>query len=575
MQRFGLNDTPLSTGDRWVPCWRVGRLFQPCSARPIDDALDPLRADDMGFSTARTTPVHRIGCLMVAVLLSAASAIAADDAETLALLPHVADDVMVRWGVPGMSVAVVRADQVVFTGGFGVTRAGGDERVTADTVFGVGSGTKPITALSVAMLVDDGRLSWDEPVRTWLPDFRVQNVYTTLHATPRDLLAHRTGLPRHDLVWYGSGDSRAGLLGRLPYLASRHDLRAAFEYTNLMYAVAGVLVGRVSDSTYEDFVRRRIFEPLNMTASGFSPPTSDGTARPHAVDTNGSLVEVPMFVAGSVAPAAGLYSSATDLARFLQFILSRGVRDGDRLVSESGVVETLTPQVAVRKLGPREIPITNYGLGWYISVYRGHLYAWHTGATDGYNAYVGLLPYDDLAVVVLSNRLDHQAPEVISRWIFDRFLGLPGIDWQAALTDQDRRVREVQHDAEVRLEALADPAEPMSRPLADYAGVYRNPAYGDLEITLQEDGLVGSFHGLTGPLRHWRGDLFLFELPRSVIAPSFVVGFAVDAEQGVVAASSPLQRDLEPIVFQRTLPDATIDAPSPPRAQPSGSENTG
>lgn len=528
----------------------------------------------MSFSTARTTPANRIGCLMAAVVLSAVSATAADDPETLALLPHLADEVMVRWGVPGMSVAVVRADRVVFAGGFGVTRADGDERVTANTVFGVGSVTKPITALSVAMLVDDGRLSWDEPVRTWLPDFRVQNEYTSLHATPRDLLAHRTGLPRHDLVWYGSGDSRAELLGRLPYLASLHELRADFEYTNLMYAVAGLLVGRAANSTYEEFVRHRIFEPLDMTASGFSPPTADGTARPHAVDANGSLVEVPMFVGGSVAPAAGLYSSANDLASFLQLVLSRGVHDGDRLVSEAGVVETLTPQVAVRKLGPREIPITNYGLGWYISVYRGHLYAWHTGATDGYNAYVGLLPYDDLAVVVLSNRLDHQAPEVISRWIFDRFLDLPGIDWQAALEDQDDLVREVQHDVEVRLEALADPAEPTSRPLADYAGVYRNPAYGDLEITLQGDGLVGSFHGLTGPLRHWRGDLFVFELPRSVFAPSFVIGFAVDAEQGVVAASSPLQRDLEPIVFQRTPPDATIEAPSPHQAQPSGGDNT-
>ena len=527
----------------------------------------------MGFSTVRATPANRIGCLAVAVVLSAVSATAADDAETLALLPHLADEVMVRWGVPGMSVAVVRADEMVFAGGFGVTRTGGDEEVTADTVFGVGSVTKPITALATAMLVDDGRLAWDEPVRTWLPDFRVQNLHTSQHATPRDLLAHRTGLPRHDLVWYGSDVSRAGLLDRLPYLASLYDLRADFEYTNLMYAVAGLLVGRVAGSTYEEFVGRRIFEPLDMIASGFSPPTDDGAARPHAIDANGSLVEVPMFVGGSVAPAAGLYTSASDLARFLQLVLSRGVRHGDRLVSESGVVETLTPQVAVRKLGPREIPITNYGLGWYISVYRGHLYAWHTGAADGYNAYVGVLPYDDLAVVVLSNRLDHQAPEVISRWIFDRFLDLPGIDWQAALTDQDRRVREVQHDAEVRLEALADPAEPMSRPLADYAGEYRHPAYGDLEITLQDDGLAGSFHGLTGPLRHWRGDLFLFELPRSVIAPSFVIEFAVDAETGVVAASSPLQRDLEPIVFRRIRPDATLEGPSPPRAQPSGGEN--
>ncbi len=498
-----------------------------------------------------------VALLLVMVVLTGGSAVAveaADEAETLAILPHVADEVMVRWGVPGMSVAVVRSDGVVFSGGFGATRLGGDEVVTADTVFGVGSVTKPITAMSAALLVDEGKLAWDEPVRTWMPDFRLQDPYASLHATPRDLLAHRTGLPRHDLVWYGSGNSRARLIELLPYLAFRHELRAEFEYTNLMYAVAGFLVGEVAGSTYEEFVASRVFEPLGMADSGFVPPSGTGTARPHALDSDGELVEIPMFAGGSVAPAAGLYSSANDLARLLRMVLGRGAFEGGRMLSEEALMETLTPQIALRNLGPRELPITNYGLGWFLSVYRGHLYAWHSGSTDGYHAYIGVLPYDDLGVVVLTNRLDHEATEVISRWVFDRFLGLSDINWQAALKDQVRRVREVQHDAEVRLESIARPDEPPSRPLGDYVGAYRNPAYGLLEVATGDDGLVASFHGLEGPLRHSRGDLFLFELPRSVIAPSFLVGFTVDPESGVIAAWSPLQRDLEPILFTRVEP---------------------
>jgi CubicO group peptidase (beta-lactamase class C family) len=387
-----------------------------------------------------------------------------------------------------------------------------------------------------------------------LPDFRLQDLYASLHATPRDLLAHRTGLPRHDLVWYGSGYSRAELVERLPYLAFRHELRTEFEYSNLLYAVAGLLVGHRSESTYEEVVASRIFEPLGMENSGFVPPSGGNTARPHALDASGQLTEIPMFVGGSVAPAAGLYSSARDLADFLQLVLGRGTFKGERLLAEDAVMETLTPQIALRHLGPRELPFTNYGLGWFLSVYRGHLFAWHSGSTDGYHAFIGVLPYDDLGVVVLSNRLDHEAPDVISRWIFDRFLGLPEINWQAALTDQDRRVREVQHDAEVRLESFARPDEPPSRPLGAYVGVYDNPAYGRLEVSEVDDGLVASFHGFTGPLRHSRGDLFLFELPRSVIAPSFLIGFSVDPGAGVTAAWSPLQRDLEPIVFTRTEP---------------------
>ena len=299
-----------------------------------------------------------------------------DQTETLALLPHLADEVMVRWGVPGMSVAVVRSDEVVFAGGFGVTRRGTDEVVTADTVFGVGSVTKPVTALSAALLVDEGRLAWDEPVRTWLPEFRVQDVYTSLHATPRDLLAHRTGVPRHDLVWYGSGDSREDLMDRLPYLASRSGFRSEFEYTNLLYAVAGYLMGQVVGSTWEDLVTDRIFEPLGMSRTGFTPPIDGSVARPHAVDGDGDLVEIPMFVGGPVAPAAGMYSSAADLGRFLQSMLGRGTFAGERVFSETAVVETLTPQIAVHGLGPRELPFTTYGLGWFVSVYRGHLVSW-------------------------------------------------------------------------------------------------------------------------------------------------------------------------------------------------------
>ena len=253
-------------------------------------------------------------------------------------------------------------------------------------------------------------------------------------------------------------------------------------------------------------------------------------------------------------------------------MLGRGVLGGERVLPEAAVVETLTPQVAVGGLGPRELPMTTYGLGWFLSVYRGHLYAWHTGSVDGYYAFVGLLPYDDLGVVVLTNRLDHQVPEVVSRWVFYRFLGLTEINWHAALTAQDRRVREVQHDAEVRLEALADPDEPPSRPLADYVGVYRNPAYGRLEVSLgDDDRLEGSFHGLTGPLHHSRGDLFLFELPRSVIAPSFMIGFAVDPELGVTAAWSPLQRDLEPVLFPRV--DGREEARPGPSDAPSAGQD--
>lgn len=506
-----------------------------------------------GLASRRGRARRCLAALIVAAAWAAAAGAAEDQPfGTFELLPHIADEVMVRWDVPGLALGVVRADGEIFVGGFGTTRMGGAEPVTRDTIFGVGSITKPITALTVAVLVDEGRLEWDAPVRRALPDLRLHDLYASLHVTPRDLLCHRTGMARHDLVWYHAAIDLPTLVNGLQFLEPRHPLRSDFGYSNLMYAVAGALVGEVTGGTWADFAASRVLTPLGMERSSFEPPASDSKlARPHVADEDGTVREVSVYSVGAAAPAAGMYSTAADLGSFVRMMLNRG-RVGDRAVVPAAVVsEVLSPHVALRDLGPRELPLTSYGLGWFVGVYRGHLYAWHAGSIDGYHALVSLLPYDDLGVVVLTNKQDNQAPEVLSRWVFDRVLGLPEINWQGALTALDQRIKEVQHDATFKLDALARPDLPPSLPLAAYTGRYRHPVYGELNVLQHEDGLIGRLHDMTGPVVHSQDDVFVFKLPSSGLVSSFVVGFSVTPDGEVVAAWSPFERDVEPIVFRR------------------------
>jgi hypothetical protein len=237
------------------------------------------------------------------------------------------------------------------------------------------------------------------------------------------------------------------------------------------------------------------------------------------------------------------------MGRWLQLLLGRG-RLGDRVIAaEDTVDEMFTPQVALSSLGLRELPITTYGLGWFVQTYRGHLYAWHSGILDGYYALVGVLLHDDLGVVVLTNRSRNQAPEVLSRWIFDRHLGLEDMNWQAALVTRSERM------AQARARAIADRIRARrvgttpSLPLAAYAGRYRHPAYGDIEVRASEHGLSGSFHAMEGPLEHFHDDVYLFLLPRNELAPDLVLSFQIGANGEVESLASSMQKKTTPVVF--------------------------
>lgn len=395
-----------------------------------------------------------------------------------------------EWKVPGVAVAVLKNGQVILAEGYGTRDVKNKLEVTPRTVFAIGSSSKAFTATAVGILVDEGELDWKKRVRDYLPTFQLQDEFATAQMTPRDLLCHRSGLPRHDLVWYGSALSRKELFDRMRYLEPRADFRTLFQYNNFMFLTAGYLAGEVTGSTWEAVVRTRIFEPLGMKDSDFS--VEDSRKKPdHALpygEKDDQITEIPFRNLDAMGPAGSINSNVLDMAQWVLLSLNKGKAGDKQVISESSLAEIHSPQMVVQEGVFRLLEIfpemftTSYGLGWFITNYRGHTWLHHGGNIDGFSAFVTFLPRDNMGVVVLCNKNGSDLPEIVALNIYDRLLGLDQVPWSGRFMEiRDKRKAEaekVKNDADKDLKPGTKP----SHPLDDYAGEYTHPAYGTLSI---------------------------------------------------------------------------------------------
>ena len=428
------------------------------------------------------------------------------------------------WDIPGLTIAVVRNDSVLFTKGYGVRRLGAAGAVDEQTEFGIMSTTKAFTALAMAMLVDEGKLAWNDPITKHLPEFQFRDPFLTREATVKDLLTHNIGLGNADLMWARGDLTRAEILRRVRYVPTAYSLRSGFAYQNVMYGAAGEVIARVSGMSWEDFIQKRIFQPLGMTQSYTTYDEMHAAAGANQSEPHFRIRDTIRVIADEkvdVLPAAGaIWSNATDMAKWVRFLLDSGRVDGKRLISEAGFRQLLAPQsfVTASEFYPTA-QITKphwmtYGLGWFEQDFRGRFLAFHTGSLDGRTAMMGLLPDAKVGVFIAGN-LDHaEFRHALLLQVMDIFAGTNGggvRNWSTEFLALYRGIHERGEKATAELEAKRVKGSKPTLLLSNYAGTYAHPVWGDVVIAADGSGLrasIGPNAANAGALEHWHYDTF-------------------------------------------------------------------
>lgn len=423
---------------------------------------------------------------------------------------------MQAWQVPGLAIAIVKDDSVIYARGFGVRELGKPDPVDPRTVFAIGSTSKAFTAALMGMLVDSGRVHWDDQVTDLLPGFELYDPWVTRELTVRDLLTHRSGLSRGDLLWYGSTRDRAAVIHQIRYLEPSWSFRSHFGYQNIMLLTAGQIEARLTGERWDALVRQRIFQPLGMTStvtSVDSLPRLTDVATPHA-EINDTVVAIAWRNIDNVGPAGSINSNVLDMAKWVRLQLGHGVFAGRRLLSDSVVAEMHAPQMLIpitpraEKLHP-STHFSAYGLAWFLLDYRGRKVIHHGGNIDGFSAEVDLMPEEHLGLVILTNMNGTQLRDALPFTVFDRFLGGARKDWSAAYLALRAERRAAADSAQAKVDSAHVLGTHPSRPLEAYAGTYRDRMYGDVQVDLESGRLVlHNGPAFVGDLQHWHYDTF-------------------------------------------------------------------
>jgi len=426
--------------------------------------------------------------------------------------------------VPGMAVAIVKEGKILVAKGYGVRKLGEPTPVDEFTMFGIGSNTKAFTTAALATLVDEHKLSWDDPVYQRLPGFVMYDPYVSHEMTIRDLLTHRSGMGLGEgdlLFWPHTTYSREEVIYKLRFMKPQSSFRSHYAYDNLLYMTAGQIIPAVTGTSWDDYIRQHIFAPLGMNHSNVSNTEfkpGDDYAFPHS-RVDGKLQVIPFGLLDNAGPAGSINSSAADMAKWVQLQLNRGKftgRDG-RLFSEDRSKEMWSGQT-ILPVGDPPPPLAglkanfaDYALGWGLRDYHGRKLVGHTGGVGGFVSRVMLVPEESLGVVVLTNGEEGGAFDSILYHVLDHYFHLPPTDWIAAF----KAVKDKEEaDAEETMKKAASARDANSKPslaLEKYAGVYNDAWYGPITIRMENGGLVISFDhtpGMIGDLQHWQYDTF-------------------------------------------------------------------
>ncbi|MGH9176744.1 MAG: serine hydrolase, partial [Vicinamibacterales bacterium] len=452
---------------------------------------------------------------------------------------------------------------LVFAKGYGYRDYGKKLAFTPTTTQPIASNTKLFTAVAAGLLVDEGKLDWDKPIRDYVPSIKFYNDDLDRTITIRDMLAHRTGITRHDLIWFKSDFSQKDLYNRLRYLEPSQPPRSVFLYNNMMYAGAGYAIELLSGKTWENFVRDRILTPLGMTSTTFAIDEMVKTAEPGVPFTERrdtpELYQISYYSeAIGVAPAGAMNSNIVDMSKWLIALMNQGKVNGKQVLSPSVLKQTLAPAIALPNTnlevrGWGELLNAAYGMGRWTASYRGHLIAYHGGDLPGFHSQVSMLPNEGIGVIVFVIG-DHAAPlyNIVSYNIYERLLGLPLTAWSERQNTIRLKNREAGKLARAKAGAGRIADTKPSHKIDDYVGEFQHPAYGVLTISKPNESLLFDFHKIRLPLSHFHYDRF--DTPDDERDGKWSVNFLTNPQGEIDRAEMSL--DQAAVVFTRQVPAA-------------------
>lgn len=515
-----------------------------------------------------TTASTRLAVSVAAVLAATLPVtLAGQSREPFAGLDAYMNAAIKTWNVPGMSIAIVRNDSVLYAKGYGVQDVNKKTPVDERTIFAIGSSSKAFTAAAVAMLVDEKKVDLDAPATRYLDGFQLFDPYASREITVRDLLSHRSGLARGELAWYGSGFDRDEIVRRVRFLQPSWSLRSQFGYQNIMYIAAGQIAAHVSGLSWDDFVQQRLLTPLGMTSSsttirGLQQRTN--VSSPHA-EVDSAVRPVAWRNIDNAGPAGSINSNAVDMSQWLRLQLGKGMIGNRRLISSRLMQEMHTPHTiiridsAARAFNP-ETHYSSYGMGWFLEDYRGREVIHHGGNVDGFTALVAMLPEEKFGIVILTNMNGTGLPQQIMHKVFDLQLKAPARDWSGdaykRLEQQRARAAAAQARAGVPRKTVG--GKP-SLPLSEYTGTFVDSLYGEMVVTEQAGTLKLTFGpNWQSPLEYWNAENFRVKFDTPVL-PAFFVQFIVSPASKV----NELAADLvgQKVIFTRRPAAAATAAP--------------
>ena len=438
---------------------------------------------------------------------------------------YIINQALQDWHIPGAAVAIVKGDETLHMQGHGFRDVEKGLPITEHTRFPIASMTKSFTAMGAAILVDEGLLAWDQPIRDLMPGFRLADDYATNHATLRDLLCHRTGLPRHDFTWAGSGKTRQELFDGLRHLKPSADFRTLWNYNNLMYEVVGLLCAQVSGAeSWETFIQERVIDSLGLTSTTAGAVSSDGTsfsdiALPYKLKSCDSEPhQIPVYD-NPLGPAGSIHSTLTDLVTWIKVHTHAGISNGVQLVSPKNLEMMHTPHMLIPPT-PLQKELFNhslfsYGLGWFVEPYQGLTLCHHGGNIGGFSLMAAFVPQEEITVVVLTNIQGKSLAKALMYEALDCTLGVDKRktkDWSAEYLNATKKLEQDALKTIEKSDSARIADAPVSHPLKDYAGRYTALGYADIVIKWEDNKLSALFAGEWLDLVHYHYDIFELDM---------------------------------------------------------------